>query len=111
MEQLEAAAERAAANRKRIVAGWMTIGPAAHQHSTPLPLPKPNRADRLGLGARPEKNRQTTVANNVFAGLAARRNLTGENMKTVKEYTKRPNPSVSDDDEDSRAKSVGKRKT
>lgn len=111
MEQLEAAAERAAANRKRIVAGWITVGPTTHKHSHTVALPKPNRADRLGLGAKPEKNRQTTIANNIFAGLAARKNLTGGVVKTAKDYSKRPSHVVSDDDEDSRAKSVGKRKT
>ena len=119
MEQLESAAERAAANRKRIVAGWITVGSSGTKHThktTPQTQnqPKPNRAERLGLGAKPDKNRQTTVANNVFAGLAAKKKLTegtGQGQGQGNKYGKRPLTIAADsDDEDSRAKSVGRKK-
>lgn len=110
-EELELVAEKAAAERRRIVSSWISSGSSSSKLNTRSNhnVPSVNRLERLGLGAKPEKNRQASLANNVFTGLATKRKLTST-IATEQTHSvcKGPKALNHSDDEDSRAKSVGK---
>jgi hypothetical protein len=111
MDQLEMAAEAAAAHRKRTVSSWLTekTGNRSRNMAAPLHNHPENRAERLGLGAKPAKDRQShTFSGNVFEAVNAKRAITGsyngQKKQVVANKTERDSS-----DEESKAKCIGKR--
>ena len=117
MDLLEAAAERAAARRRAIVSQWIASASSGENKNktntaTSYNASTNRRPERLGIGAKPEKNRQQTMSGNVFSGMATRQKLTGEVVlkKIPQEPASVKKPAMdTSDEEDSRAKSVGKK--